>query len=42
MAEKCIVLGELRPRIERASGYALSEREISFYGLCPNCRPDDS
>jgi Fur family ferric uptake transcriptional regulator len=31
-------LGDLRARVERASGYALSAADISFFGLCPVCR----
>jgi Fe2+ or Zn2+ uptake regulation protein len=31
-------LGDLAPRIEGATGYALGSREISFFGLCPVCR----
>jgi Fur family transcriptional regulator, ferric uptake regulator len=31
-------LGELAERITKASGYTLGEREISFFGLCPDCR----
>lgn len=31
-------LGDLRARVERASGYALSTSDISFFGLCPDCR----
>jgi Fur family ferric uptake transcriptional regulator len=31
-------LGDLRERVERASGYALSTSDISFFGLCPDCR----
>jgi Fur family ferric uptake transcriptional regulator len=31
-------IGDVRDRVERASGYALSRRDMSFYGLCPNCR----
>ena len=31
-------LGNLAKRIEKASGYTLGGREISFFGLCPNCR----
>lgn len=31
-------LGDLADRIERSSGYALGAREISFFGLCPDCR----
>ena len=31
-------LGLLAERIERACGYTLGTREISFYGLCPDCR----
>ena len=30
-------LGDLRARIERTSGYQLGRREISFFGICPNC-----
>jgi Fur family transcriptional regulator, ferric uptake regulator len=37
------VLGDLPTRIETAAGYKLGTREISFYGLCANCRAlDDS
>jgi Fur family ferric uptake transcriptional regulator len=31
-------VGEVRERVERASGYALSRDDMSFYGLCPSCR----
>ena len=31
-------LGNLRARVEKESGYVLGNREISFYGLCGNCR----
>lgn len=31
-------LGDLRARVERASGYALSASDVSFFGLCPSCR----
>ena len=31
-------VGDVRERVEKASGYALSRRDMSFYGLCPNCR----
>jgi Fur family transcriptional regulator, ferric uptake regulator len=31
-------LGDLRGRIERASGYVVGNREISFFGLCEECR----
>jgi Fur family ferric uptake transcriptional regulator len=32
-------LGDLAERIDVAAGYALGTREISFFGLCANCRP---
>ncbi len=35
------VLGDVPTRIETATGYTLSTREISFYGLCPTCRTYD-
>lgn len=31
-------LGDLRERVERVSGYAVSTSDISFFGLCPTCR----
>jgi Fur family ferric uptake transcriptional regulator len=31
-------LGDLAARIEADTGYALGVREISFFGLCANCR----
>jgi Fur family transcriptional regulator, ferric uptake regulator len=31
-------VGDVRERVERASGYALSRNDMSFYGLCPDCR----
>lgn len=31
-------LGDLRARVERASGYLLGQSEISLAGLCPACR----
>jgi Fur family ferric uptake transcriptional regulator len=31
-------LGDLADRIEKAAGYALGCREISFFGLCRTCR----
>jgi Fur family ferric uptake transcriptional regulator len=31
-------LGDLRRRVEQASGYVLSTSDISFFGLCPSCR----
>jgi Fur family transcriptional regulator, ferric uptake regulator len=31
-------LGNLRRRIEEASGYQLRRGELSFFGLCPRCR----
>jgi len=31
-------LGTLRARIEKESGYQLGNREISFFGLCADCR----
>jgi Fur family ferric uptake transcriptional regulator len=33
-------IGDVRTRVERASGYALSRNDMSFYGLCPACRAD--
>ena len=32
-------IGDVRERVERASGYALSRNDLSFYGLCATCRP---
>ena len=32
------VLGDLPRRIEAESGYALAGREITLFGLCPDCR----
>jgi Fur family ferric uptake transcriptional regulator len=31
-------IGDVRERVEKASGYALSRNDMSFYGLCPDCR----
>jgi Fur family transcriptional regulator, ferric uptake regulator len=31
-------IGDVRERVETASGYLLSRRDMSFYGLCPRCR----
>lgn len=31
-------VGDVRERVESASGYALSRTDMSFYGLCPSCR----
>jgi Fur family ferric uptake transcriptional regulator len=31
-------LGDLRRRVEAASGYSLGNAEITFFGLCPSCR----
>ena len=31
-------LGNLAGRIEKTAGYKLGTREISFFGLCPDCR----
>jgi Fur family transcriptional regulator, ferric uptake regulator len=31
-------LGDLGPRIEASSGYALAGREITLFGTCPDCR----
>jgi Fur family ferric uptake transcriptional regulator len=31
-------LGDLRSRVEAASGFSLGETEITFFGLCPDCR----
>jgi Fur family ferric uptake transcriptional regulator len=31
-------LGNLANRIQKATAYTLSNREITFFGLCPNCR----
>ena len=30
-------VGDVRQRVERASGYTLSRSDLSFYGLCPAC-----
>jgi Fe2+ or Zn2+ uptake regulation protein len=32
------VLGDLRGRVEASSGYALAPREITLFGVCPDCR----
>ncbi len=32
------VLGDLRARIRSASGYSLSDNEITLYGVCERCR----
>jgi Fe2+ or Zn2+ uptake regulation protein len=32
------VLGDLAARVETRSGYALSAREITLFGTCPDCR----
>jgi Fe2+ or Zn2+ uptake regulation protein len=32
------VLGDLRERVEAASGYALAARELTLFGVCPDCR----
>jgi Fur family ferric uptake transcriptional regulator len=34
------VLGDLARRVEAATGYRLGDREVSFHGLCPVCRPE--
>jgi Fe2+ or Zn2+ uptake regulation protein len=31
-------VGDVRERVEAASGYALSRTDMSFYGRCPACR----
>jgi Fur family ferric uptake transcriptional regulator len=31
-------LGDLGERVEAASGYELGRAEITFFGLCPDCR----
>jgi Fe2+ or Zn2+ uptake regulation protein len=31
-------LGDLAARVERTSGYALAGREITLFGICPDCR----
>jgi Fe2+ or Zn2+ uptake regulation protein len=31
-------IGDVRKRVEQASGYVLSRNDMSFYGLCPACR----
>jgi Fe2+ or Zn2+ uptake regulation protein len=31
-------LGDLRRRVQAATGYVLGSRDISFYGLCPTCQ----
>ena len=31
-------IGDVRERVERATGYALSRTDMSFYGVCPACR----
>ena len=33
------VLGDLPGRVEAESGYALAGRELTLFGLCPDCRP---
>lgn len=33
------VLGELRERVEKTSGYALGAGEVTLFGHCPACRP---
>jgi Fe2+ or Zn2+ uptake regulation protein len=35
-------IGDVRERVESASGFALSRTDMSFYGLCPACRPPSS
>jgi Fur family transcriptional regulator, ferric uptake regulator len=32
------VLGDLRERASRASGFALGDEEITLFGLCPACQ----
>jgi Fe2+ or Zn2+ uptake regulation protein len=31
-------LGDLAARVEASSGYALAGREITLFGVCPDCR----
>jgi Fur family ferric uptake transcriptional regulator len=31
-------LGDLRDRVEARSGYALAARELTLFGVCPDCR----
>ncbi len=31
-------LGDVRARLEQATGYAVAGGELSFFGLCPDCR----
>ena len=31
-------LGDVRARLEQATGYAVAGGEVSFFGLCPDCR----
>src|SRR4051812_45490370 len=33
------VLGDLAERVEASSGYALTGRELTLFGTCPDCRP---
>jgi Fe2+ or Zn2+ uptake regulation protein len=33
------VLADVRARVDTASGFALGDEEITFFGLCPACRP---
>jgi len=32
------VLGDLAQRVEASSGYALAGREVTLFGICPDCR----
>ena len=32
------VVADARTRLEAASGYALGDEEVTFFGLCPACR----
>jgi Fur family transcriptional regulator, ferric uptake regulator len=33
-------LGDLRERVRAGSGFAVGAREITLFGLCERCRPD--
>jgi Fe2+ or Zn2+ uptake regulation protein len=37
-AEPDDVIGDLPDRVDAASGYALARRELTLFGLCPDCR----
>jgi Fur family ferric uptake transcriptional regulator len=34
------VLGDLRAQVEACTGYRLGDRELTLFGLCPECRSD--